>query len=247
VNSADASARETLFWELAQQLLAEPGVTRGTMMGYPCLRANGAFFACVERATGHLVVKLPAHRVTELAATGQALPFAAQRPHLPRVGRVPGRRPRRMAGAARRSPGLRRWLTPSPGSRRAASPSWPGSPRTTPGPTSTPTAAHTLMSPHHCEPWSSPVGAGNGATHATWANLWIRPPSPASPVPRRRVPAWLRYRRYTTGPAAAGPAWARSWPLLPGTFRALPAGITNRARHPGRLRVPSTSTSGSVV
>jgi hypothetical protein len=80
VNSADASARETLFWELAQQLLAEPGVTRGTMMGYPCLRANGAFFACVERATGHLVVKLPAHRVSELAATGHALPFAPNGP-----------------------------------------------------------------------------------------------------------------------------------------------------------------------
>ena len=58
------------------QLLAEPGVTQGTMMGYPCLRANGAFFACIERATGHLIVKLPAHRVSELAATGQALPFA---------------------------------------------------------------------------------------------------------------------------------------------------------------------------
>jgi hypothetical protein len=76
VNSVGASARETLFWELAQELLAEPGVTRGTMMGYPCLRSNGAFFACVERATGNLVVKLPAHRVSELAASGQALPFA---------------------------------------------------------------------------------------------------------------------------------------------------------------------------
>lgn len=76
MNSAGAGARETLFWELAGQLLAEPGVTRSTMMGYPCLRANGAFFACVERATGHLIVKLPAHRVSELAATGQALPFA---------------------------------------------------------------------------------------------------------------------------------------------------------------------------
>ena len=75
MNSADASARETLFWELAHQLLAEPGVTRSTMMGYPCLRANGAFFACVERATGHLVVKLPAHRVSELVTAGQALPF----------------------------------------------------------------------------------------------------------------------------------------------------------------------------
>ena len=73
---SNASAREALFWDLAQQLLAEPGVTRSTMMGYPCLRANGTFFACVERATGNLIVKLPAHRVSELTATGQALPFA---------------------------------------------------------------------------------------------------------------------------------------------------------------------------
>jgi hypothetical protein len=56
---SNADACEALFWELAQPLLAEPGVTRSTMMGYPCLRANGAFFACVERATGNLIVKLP--------------------------------------------------------------------------------------------------------------------------------------------------------------------------------------------
>ena len=76
MSNAGASARDALFWQLAQQLLAEPGVTQGTMMGYPCLRANGAFFACVERATGNLIVKLPAHRVSELTATGQALPSA---------------------------------------------------------------------------------------------------------------------------------------------------------------------------
>jgi hypothetical protein len=74
--NTQANAHETLFWELAGQLLAEPRVTRSTMMGYPCLRANGAFFACVERTTGHLIVKLPAPRVSELVATGQALPFA---------------------------------------------------------------------------------------------------------------------------------------------------------------------------
>ena len=76
MSNAGTSARETLFWELAQQLLAEPGITRSTMMGYPCLRANGAFFACVERATGHLIVKLPGQRVAALVAAGQALPFA---------------------------------------------------------------------------------------------------------------------------------------------------------------------------
>ena len=72
----EASAREQLFWQLAQDLLRAPAITRSTMMGYPCLRANGAFFACVERATGHLIVKLPASRVAALVATGQALPFA---------------------------------------------------------------------------------------------------------------------------------------------------------------------------
>ena len=76
MNSADSSHREALFWELAQPLLAEPAVTRSTMMGYPCLRSGGTFFACVERATGNLIVKLPAHRVSELTAAGQALPFA---------------------------------------------------------------------------------------------------------------------------------------------------------------------------
>jgi hypothetical protein len=68
--------REELFWQLAEDLLREPGVTRGTMMGYPCLRSYGAFFACVERSTGYLVAKLPATRVGELVAAGQAISFA---------------------------------------------------------------------------------------------------------------------------------------------------------------------------
>jgi hypothetical protein len=46
------------------------------MMGYPCLRNRGAFFACVERNTGHLILKLPADRVQELVRSGRALPFA---------------------------------------------------------------------------------------------------------------------------------------------------------------------------
>jgi hypothetical protein len=74
--TTEAEAREALFWRLADGLLADSGVTRSTMMGYPCLRNNGAFFACVERGTGHLVVKLLAERVGELVASGQALPFA---------------------------------------------------------------------------------------------------------------------------------------------------------------------------
>jgi hypothetical protein len=51
-------------------------VTRSTMMGYPCLRMNGGFFACVERTTGNLVVKLPADRVNDLVSSGLGIPFA---------------------------------------------------------------------------------------------------------------------------------------------------------------------------
>jgi hypothetical protein len=68
--------REELFWELANELLEQPAVTRSTMMGYPCLRNNGAFLAYIERGTGHLIVKLPAERVKELIASQQALAFA---------------------------------------------------------------------------------------------------------------------------------------------------------------------------
>ena len=45
-------------------------------MGFPCLRVDDAFFACVERATGDLILKLPAERVNELVRTGSGRPFA---------------------------------------------------------------------------------------------------------------------------------------------------------------------------
>jgi hypothetical protein len=73
---SDLLRGESLFWELAEELLNESGITRSTMMGHPCLRIRGAFFACVERNTGHLVIKLPADRVQELVRLGRALPFA---------------------------------------------------------------------------------------------------------------------------------------------------------------------------
>ena len=67
---------EELFWRLAEALYADPAVSRSTMMGFPCLRASGKFFACVDRRTGSMVVKLPELRVTELVATGAGVPFA---------------------------------------------------------------------------------------------------------------------------------------------------------------------------
>ena len=67
---------EARFWDLAEPLLGQPGVTRSTMMGLPCLRWNGAFFASCDRRSGDLLVKLAETRVDELVATERAEPFA---------------------------------------------------------------------------------------------------------------------------------------------------------------------------
>lgn len=45
------------------------------MMGYPCLRTHGDFFASAAPTTGHLVVKLDAGRVQELIDSGVGQEF----------------------------------------------------------------------------------------------------------------------------------------------------------------------------
>lgn len=65
-----------LFWELAELFLATGRAERSTMMGFPCLRRAGAFFASLERTTGSLIVKLPADRVEALVEAGTGEPFA---------------------------------------------------------------------------------------------------------------------------------------------------------------------------
>ena len=73
----DLSKHEARFWDLAEPFLAErPNVTRSTMMGLPCLRVNGAFFASWDRTTGALLVKLPESQVDELVNTRRAEAFA---------------------------------------------------------------------------------------------------------------------------------------------------------------------------
>jgi hypothetical protein len=67
---------EKRFWDLAQPLLTLPEVQRSTMMGLPCLRVDGAFFASCDRTTGDLLVKLPEARVDALVASGAANAFA---------------------------------------------------------------------------------------------------------------------------------------------------------------------------
>ena len=64
------------FWILANPLLQHAGVTRSTMMGFPCLRLDGDFFASCDRRTGHLVVKLNEGRASALIKAGEAEPFA---------------------------------------------------------------------------------------------------------------------------------------------------------------------------
>ena len=67
---------DAVFWGVAETLLERPGVTRSTMMGYPCLRFHGDFFASWDRDRGSLVVKLDRTAVAELIAHGPAEPFA---------------------------------------------------------------------------------------------------------------------------------------------------------------------------
>jgi hypothetical protein len=67
---------EVRFWSVAEPLLSAASVTRSTMMGFPCLRVSGRFFASFDRQTGALVVKLPSNRVQELVVSGEAEPFA---------------------------------------------------------------------------------------------------------------------------------------------------------------------------
>ncbi len=66
---------EELFWDIAEPMYADPSVSRSTLMGFPCVRVNGEFFAMPGR-DGQLVVKLPAKRVTELVESGSGQPFA---------------------------------------------------------------------------------------------------------------------------------------------------------------------------
>jgi hypothetical protein len=73
--SEHGAAGEARFWELAQPLLDEAGVTRSTMMGFPCLRLHGDFFATCDRQTGSLVVKLDEDQVNRLVAAVRAEPF----------------------------------------------------------------------------------------------------------------------------------------------------------------------------
>jgi len=67
---------EELFRELVEPMYADPAVRPSTMMGLPCVRLRGRFFASFDRRSGALLVKLPAERVRQLIAAGDGEPFA---------------------------------------------------------------------------------------------------------------------------------------------------------------------------
>lgn len=73
---ASAAGRE-LFDDLADELCAEDAaVSRSTMMGFPCLRVDGAFAASFDHRSGDLVVKLPSERVAAALEAGDGQSFA---------------------------------------------------------------------------------------------------------------------------------------------------------------------------
>jgi hypothetical protein len=71
--SEDSAA---FFWAAAGPVLSTAGVERGTMMGLPCLRSNGVFFASCDRSSGDLILKLPEERAQTLITAAIGEPFA---------------------------------------------------------------------------------------------------------------------------------------------------------------------------
>ena len=72
----EANKEAKFFWQVAEHFLADEAVTKSTMMGFPCLRVNGDFFASCDHQTGDLIVKMAADRVEELIDADEGHPFA---------------------------------------------------------------------------------------------------------------------------------------------------------------------------
>ena len=67
---------ETLYGVLADELCETEGVEPSTMMGFPCLRHNGDFFASWDPRAHRLIVKIPAERVEALIHDRIAVAFS---------------------------------------------------------------------------------------------------------------------------------------------------------------------------
>ncbi len=68
-------SKTKLFGDLVEPLDDTP-VTRSTIIGFPCVRFDGAFFASLDHRSGDLIDRLPKGRVTELIEERSGVPFA---------------------------------------------------------------------------------------------------------------------------------------------------------------------------
>ena len=66
----------TAFFTAAAAILDRRGITTSTMMGLPCLRLDGSFFAAHDHRTGDLLVKLDRDEVDRMVDAGEGHPFA---------------------------------------------------------------------------------------------------------------------------------------------------------------------------
>ena len=68
--------RHPALAERVEALVGQGAAEWGTLMGFPCLRTGGAFFATARHDRPELVLKLPASRVDELIEAGVGGRFA---------------------------------------------------------------------------------------------------------------------------------------------------------------------------
>jgi hypothetical protein len=71
------SESRAVWDQLADELQAgDPAISRSTMMGLPCLRLDGAFFASLDERNGDLIIKLAADEVSARVTDGRGRSFA---------------------------------------------------------------------------------------------------------------------------------------------------------------------------
>lgn len=71
-----AETRAQLFWRLVEGALEQGSLTKGTIMGRPCVRRDDDFVAMPHSKTGGLIVKLDRERVQKLIDDGSGQEFA---------------------------------------------------------------------------------------------------------------------------------------------------------------------------
>ncbi len=64
-----------LYDRLSTELIDSGEAQAGTMMGFPSLRFRSCYFACKDKPSGALIVKLTEERVSALVKSRQARPF----------------------------------------------------------------------------------------------------------------------------------------------------------------------------